>query len=75
MALQFPGDAHTTEPRRASGVDGLAFAGRTAPTPTDQLPLDSFSSSPRELPELSTKFPVALQFPADGQETDATSAT
>src|SRR5262249_36557143 len=74
-ALQFPADAHETEttkpPPVPAALDGRASAGRAPPTPRDQLPAVSVSSSPCSLPALSVYAPTALQFPADGQETDS----
>jgi hypothetical protein len=53
-AVQFPAEAHETEPHCANCFEEAAFAGRAASTPADQLPAVSVSSSPSWLPELST---------------------
>ena len=45
----------------------MALAGR-ASTPVAQLPAASVSSSPWQMPELSTYWPTAPQFPAEAHE-------
>jgi hypothetical protein len=51
-ALQFPAEAHDTEPRLIS-APASAPAGRGACIPAAQLPPDSISKSPRWYNELS----------------------
>ncbi len=74
-AVQFPGVAHDTDSKPASGVSSCMSSSNTAGCGVSHSPSVDVMVNASWSPELFLKYPTAVQFPREVHDTDSKSAS